>query len=347
MSAGWLRRGFSCLVFLSAIGASRWASAEAARVLFVSDEQTPFSARIRAEIEAMGLQIVSADALDADGAFGANAAAHVIESPPPRRVELWLRQETTGRLALDRVLEAEQMEGEPSAADATSAVRVSEQLRAFFQPLRDRESAVELMPPRPPPPPLEPISAPPSAARAPVSTTAGPEEGRFFQEVAAAIPVQPGSLGLDLLLRARLRFGSTYGLGVKLAVPVVSSTVSSGGNSADVSASLIGAELSALVVTTPFATVSAHAAMSLLWLSATGQAQAPYTDRVDRKLAALPSLGSELGFRLTKHWRLCLGGEIGVALPKLEVAFAGQSVATWGRPFALISAGVGVTWGKP
>jgi hypothetical protein len=350
MTAGSLRRGLCSLAFFCLIGVSRQAAAEAARVLFVSHEPTPFSARIRAEIEAMGLHVVSAEALDESGALGAGAAAHVIESPPPRRVELWLREETTGRLVLDRVLEAEQMEVQPGAVDATSAVRASEQLRAFFQPLRADSIASELMPPRPPPPPLppmKPVSAPPSAARASATSAVRVEEDRFFQELAAAVPVQAGSLGLDLLLRARLRFATSYGLGVKLVLPVVPSIVSSGGNAADVSASLFGVELSALIVTTPLATFVAHAGLSVLFLRASGQAQAPYTDRVDRSLAALPSLGSELGFRLTEHVRLGLGAELGFALPKLELAFAGQSVATWGRPFALFSAGLGVAWGKP
>ena len=342
MSVRWLRCRLSRLVLLTLIGVSRPSSAEPARVLFVSHEQTPFSARIRGEIEAMGLSILSAEVLDVDDALGADAAARVIEYPPPRCVELWLRDERTGRLVLDRVLEAE-----PGAADATSAVRASEQLRAFFQPLREGSAALELMPPRPPPPPLKSIATPRAAALHSTPTRAKAEDGRFFQQLAAAVPLQPGSLGLDLLLRARARIAASYGIGAKLVLPLVQSTVSSGGNAADVSASLFGVELSGRFVTTPLATLDAHAGVSMVWLSASGRAQAPYTDRVDRKLAALPSLGSELGFRLTKHVRLCLGAELGVALPKLELAFAGQSVATWGRPLALFSAGLGVAWGNP
>jgi len=316
-------------------------------VLFVSHENTPFSARIRAEIETMGLQVVDAEALDAERTGQASAAAHVIESPPPRRVELWLRDQSSGRLALERVLESEQ--ADVDAADATSAVRVSEQLRAFFQPLREAADAIELMPPRPPPPALRVREAPPPAASAPPQTARAVQdkEGRSFLELAAAIPAQPGSLGLELLIRARHRFGSTYGVGAKLALPLVPSTVSSAGNAADVSTSLFGVELSALLVTTRLATFSAHAGLALLWLSAHGQAQAPYTSGVDHALAALPSLGGELGLRLNEHLRLCAGAELGVALPQLELAFAGQDVTSWARPLALLSAGVAVAWGKP
>jgi len=348
MMPGFFPRGLSCFVFLSLIGWSQRASAEAARVLFVSHEQTPISARIRAEIEAMDLEVVSSDELDTERPGDASAAVEVIENPPPRRIELWLKDPSSGRLVRGRVLELEQTEVD-SPADVTSAVRVSEQLRAFFQPLRGDASAVELMPPLPPPPPLEVREAPRAPKVAVVSTSNDRrvEEGRFFQELAAAIPAQPGSLGLDVLLRARVRFGTTFGLGVKLVLPVVPSTVSSAGNAAEVSSSLFGVELSALLVTTRVATVGAHAGLSLLLLSATGQAKAPYTDGVDRKPAALPSLGGELGLRLTEQLRLCLGAEVGVAVPKLELAFAGQTVTSWARPLALFSAGVAVAWGKP
>ncbi|HET7539071.1 MAG TPA: hypothetical protein VFK05_04340 [Polyangiaceae bacterium] len=340
------RRGLAHFTFFAVLGWSSRASAEATRVLFVSHDKTPLSERIRAEIEAMGFEVVASDRLEPDGGGDASAAAQVIESPPPRRIELWLRDQGSGHLALDRVLEAEPGAGDPSA-DATSAVRVSEQLRAFFQPLREGAVAPELMPPRPAPPTLATRTAPPEPAPPPKTATLGGEEGRYFQEIAAALPAQPGSLGLDLLLRARQRFGQTFGVGVKLVVPLVPSTVSSGGNAADVSASLFGVELSALLLTTRLVTFGAHAGVSLLWLSASGQAQPPYTDGVDRAFAALPSVGGELGVRVNEHVRLCLGAELGVAVPKLELAFAGQNVTSWARPLALFSAGVGVAWGKP
>jgi hypothetical protein len=152
---------------------------------------------------------------------------------------------------------------------------------------------------------------------------------------------------LDVLLRARYRFGKTFGLGIKIVLPVVPSTVSSGANSADVSSSLFGVEVSALLLTTRLATLGAHAGLSLLMLNASGNAQPPYTNGEDRKFSAFPSLGSQLGFRVAEHLRLCLGAELGMSVPELEVAFAGQPVASWARPLALFSAGVAAAWGNP
>jgi hypothetical protein len=100
-------------------------------------------------------------------------------------------------------------------------------------------------------------------------------------------------------------------------------------------------------MTTRLATLGAHAGLSLLLLSASGNAQPPYTNRVDHQLSAFPSLGSELGFRVTQHLRLCLGAELGMSVPELEVAFAGQRVTSWARPLALLSAGVAAAWGNP
>lgn len=352
MKRRFVRYGLSFGFLLTLFGLVPRASAESCGVLFVSPEKTPFSARMRGEIEAMGFEVVPTDLLEVEGNGQVCAAARVIESPLPRRVELWLRDESAGRLALDRVLEVE-----PEGTDATSAVRASEQLRAFFQPLREAAAISARMPPRPPPPPLlspPPLPRKPQRSAVPRTITAFPastalraEEGRFFLEVAGVVPVQTGSLGLNALLRAQQRFGSIYGLGVRLVLPVVPSTVHSAGNSADVSTSLFGVELSALLVTTRKATLGARAGLSVLWLSASGEARAPYTDRVARKLAALPSLGTELSLRLTQRVRLCLGAELGISVPKLELAFAGQRVAAWARPLGLFSVGVGVAWSDP
>ena len=348
MKAAFARRVLSGGFLLTLLALSQPVHAEAARVLFVSGEQTPFNARIRAEIESMDFQVVLADTLADDRGAAASAAARVIESPPPRRIELWLRDASTGQLAFDRVLEAEQ-QGEccESATDATSAVRVSEQLRAFFQPLRERAAAFEPVPPRPPPLPLAKRVVPSQVLPLPAANTDLLDEGRFFQELAGAVPLQQGSLGLDLLLRARYRFGRSFGLGMKLVLPIVPSTLSSGSNAADMASSLFGLEISAVLLATRPATLDAHAGLSVLLLSASGNAQPPYTNRVDRQWSAFPSLGTELAFRLTQHLRLCLGAELGIAVPELEVAFAGQRVASWARPLSLLSVGVAVAWGNP
>jgi hypothetical protein len=69
------------------------------------------------------------------------------------------------------------------------------------------------------------------------------------------------------------------------------------------------------------------------------------TRAVAPKLARQRS--SELRFRLLQNLRLCLGVKFGLAVPQMEVAFAGQSVTSWARPLGLFSAGLAVSWGQP
>jgi hypothetical protein len=51
-------------------------------------------------------------------------------------------------------------------------------------------------------------------------------------------------------------------------------------------------------------------------------------------------LDVELAPRIAERVRLCFAARGGFALPKPQIEFAGRSVATWGRPLALLSAGV-------
>lgn len=315
------------------------AHAESIQVLFVAREVTPFSARVRAEIEGMGFSLVSSDELDAQGHSTAKAAAVVVEIPPPRRVELWLKNPNNGRLELSTVLESPQSSGSPGD-EAAETVRASEQLRAFFQPLQPKEApVVSPVPAVPAPLPVvtKPVVAPQRAApAAPVER----EPARLFEELALAVPIEPGSLGIDALVRGGYWFHPRWGLGAKLVIPLLPSTVHSGVNSADVSLALGGAELSLLVVRAHALRLLTRAGLALAWLRATGEASAPYTSGSDNALAALPSLATQAEFSVSTRVRVSFGAEIGLTVPKLEVVFASQPVAHWARPFGLLSAGV-------
>jgi hypothetical protein len=109
------------------------ARADGAQVILVAPGTGAFGGRVRAEIEAMGFSVEAADALPAR----AVAAARVIESPPPRRIELWIADPGSARLELRAVIIASAEEDE-----ASQAFRASERLRAFFA----MESAVMKIP---------------------------------------------------------------------------------------------------------------------------------------------------------------------------------------------------------
>ncbi|HEX2671389.1 MAG TPA: hypothetical protein VHM25_10985 [Polyangiaceae bacterium] len=342
MSIDWKR---CVLVFLSALVCTLFPGvgrAESIEVLFVAKEATPFSARVRAEIEAMGFELVSSDQLDAQGRSTAKAAAVVVETPPPRRVELWLKNPNHDRLELSTVLESRESQASPGN-EATDSIRASEQLRAFFQPLQPKHvETTSVAPPSPapavaPPPALSPNTAG-TAQNAAVASQH--ERARFFEELALALPIEPGSVGVDALVRGGYWLTPRWGVGGKLVIPMLASKLRSGENSADVSLALGGAELSLIVVEAHPLRLLTRAALALAWLRASGEASAPYTSGSDSTLAALPSLAAQLEWRATERVSLSLGAELGLAVPELEVVFASQPVAHWARPFGLLSAGV-------
>jgi hypothetical protein len=311
------------------------------KVLFVSREDTSFSARVRAELESMGFELVEGDQLDEQGRSRAPAAVYVIESPPPRRVELWLENVANGRLELKTVLESS-ADDAVASDDASATVRVSERVRAFLQPLQLRETAAPIATP----------AAPAAPARATPSSTPPPKREperaqpvaspRFFEELAPMIVLQGGGPGLDALIRGGFWPLPRFGLGAKLALPLLPSSIESRGNAATLSTTIVGAELTLLVLHSQALRLGAHAGLALAWLRAVGQPTLGYANTPDSAFAALPSLGSELDVYGGSRWHACFGAELGIALPRVEIAFAGQRVAPWGRPLALFSAGVGL-----
>jgi hypothetical protein len=326
------------------------AHGDAVRVLFIATEPTPFSARMRAEIEAMGFEIASTDVLDAQGHSTAKAAAYVVEAPP-RRVELWLPSPTSGRLELSATVTASA--GDDAPDEESQIVRVAEQLRAFFQPLQasastvpvaDTESVPETEPETKPTPDVTPLPPPRERSQTKHSRARSPSSAHGFETIAVAVPIEAASPGIDVLARGGFSLSPRWALGGKLVVPLLSSSVQSGINGASLATALLGPELSLRVVNARALELKATAGLALVWLHTTGMASAPYTSRTDSALTALPSLGAEAGLRLTAGSRLCLAGELGVAVPKLEVVFAGHPVQNWGRPLGLVSLGLSRDW---
>jgi hypothetical protein len=259
---------------------------------------------------------------------------------------------------------------QPSEKDdeASQAVRASEQLRAFFQPLREPDAkAAPPLPSVPRPRPEAPVPRKPAApnqaretpARRPPAPSSSerhavvpasaasesdrvPRERRWVAAASVAMPIEPGGPGLDALLHARWLPTSRFGIGLALDVPLVKSTLSSGVNSAKVSAALVAAELSVALFDARALRLTALGGVALAWIRTEGDATTPYTSQSDDAWAALPLLGAEIAPRLSERVHACLGARAGLALPKPDIEFAGERVATWGQPLVLLSAGIAI-----
>jgi hypothetical protein len=310
------------------------------KVLFVADASSPFSARVRAEIEAMGFVVEQATSLEQG--TSAVAAARVLEGSP-RRIELWIA-DTTHHLIL-RTLVTPGTEDD----EASQTVRASEQLRAFFQPLR------EPTPPAPPPsqPPTQPPIQPPPVVAQPASpppaqTISPPivdvprskDAPRVVVGAEIAVPFQPGGPGVDLGVRGRWMALAQLGFGGFLDVPVASSTVTGQEGSAALSATLFGAEATYTARPISALAVEASAGLALAWVRTSGFAATGFQGKSADALRGLPIFGLALSPRLAERVHLCLGGHLGFTLSRLDIRFADRPVATWGRPLGVASLGV-------
>jgi hypothetical protein len=324
--------------------APRGAAAAGRKVVFVAASPTPFSARVRAEIEAMGFEVEAAADLSEEGT-AAVAAARVLED---RRVELWIANSAGGRLMLRAVVV-------PSPDDdyAIETVRASEQLRAFFQRLRvvalpspEGTKRVALAAAAPSPSQVEaPAAAPPEAPLLPLVPALEPVEAlrpRFVVGAAFAVPFQPGGPGFDVEIRGRWMAAKVLGVGAFVEVPVAGSTVRAAEGSATISAPLLGADLSVVGNVGPRVRLSGTAGLALAWVRTSGFANAPYYGQPSDVAAALALLGAGVAPRLTGRIHACLDGRVGISVPRVDIAFVGRPVATWGRPLGLLSGGVSV-----
>jgi hypothetical protein len=328
--------GWAAVVAIAIVASPRAARAESPRVLFVASAPTAFSERVRAEIEAMGFVIELASGIAERGTTTAVAAARVIEGST-RRVELWIADPATGRLTLRAVVMPS-----PDDDEATETVRASEQLRAFFQPLREPSRVPP--PPAPPralpePPPAEPPSPAPLREPPKTAPVAAP---RFVLGAHVEVPFQPGGAAASLGLRARWMALPVLGVGAFASVPLAGTTVKASEGSASIAAPLFGADLAAVTDLTRWLRLGATAGIALAWVRTSGFASEPYHGTTSNVVSALPLLGVEIAPRLTERVRLVLGGRLGFSLPRVDIAFAGRPVAVWGRPLGLLSLGVSV-----
>lgn len=325
----------------------RVARADGPRVLFVAPEPTPFSARVRAEIEAMGFEIEIEIELEPGSDVSATgttaiAAARVIESPA-RRIELWIVDGATGRLTQRAVVMPS-----PDDDEASQTVRASEQLRAFFQPLRARSAPTVAPLPVPTAPIVNArVVAVPivntSIPAAPIVNEPPPApRPRFVVGADLAAAFQPGGPALHLGLKTRWMALEHLGVGGFLSVPLVGSTMKAIEGSASLTAPLAGLDVTVVASPTPRARLTASAGLALAWVRTSGFAEAPYRGTTSGVVAALPIFGAGFAPRLTERTSLYVDGRLGFALSRVDISFAGRPVATWGRPLGMLALGLSV-----
>jgi hypothetical protein len=286
------------------------------RVLLLTDSAAdPLMDRIRAEVLALGLEVV---VRRAEGTIDARARAeHAVAAvrvlPARNGVEVWTADETSGRPLLRQAV----VDDRPGGPDRTLiALQTAEVLRTSLFP-------------RPPPEPARVIiqvaPAPARASEAGVSAGAG-----LLYGFGGASAAWQAWLSLHRLWTEHL------GVALDVSAPLRRGTVSGPEGTADV-----GAVTAGVAVLARFASgsgrsfASAGAGAAFVSLVATGHptaTTAPLGGGFTATYTGLVYLRAALGRKVSRWAVLGVSGLAGSTVARMSVRFAGNGAGSWGVP---------------
>jgi hypothetical protein len=320
---------------LSIAGARATRAAEAAeaplRVLIVVDESDdPFAERIKAEVSALGLEVVaiepwrtgeSVESLDAAGR--ANQAAAAIRMVASRKgVEVWMANQPTGRSLMRQLVVDER----PVPNEGLVALQTAELLRTT---LLSRSDVPKTSAPPPKPPPAdvaEVVPPPPPRTIEPPSTSLQAAAGVLLSS--GTNPGMQGWLTVSHVIAGR------FGIALDASGPLRYATINGPEGSANIETWLGGAAVF-LRYEQPasrlYAVVAAGGAV--IRLNASAIATPPLVANSGSTTAGAIYGRADGGLEVTRWLRFGVRGVAGVVPQGVTVRFAGNDAATWGRPF--------------
>lgn len=316
--------------------------ARASRVRFVSEASEPFNRRVVAELENLGFDVDQPIAVEEPLPGESVAIVHATNEPP--QVEVWL-VESAERVVLSNVIARD------LADDDADSTRVAERLRALLQPLVGKSSAT-LPPvpeePAPTPPPPAIATQPSDTAWKPATPERSPppvmEESAsvFGLEAGAFVHSQPGGAAVSVFASARYDFEHPLGARLFGAFPIAGTTIDEENASADVDARILGLALGVELLP-PASDMRAFVGLGggLAWLHANGKADPPLEARSVDEVTGLVYANGAFTFVVGNDVTLGLGVLLGLAVPRTDIAFRGERVATWGRPLVGGTLGLG------
>jgi hypothetical protein len=258
--------------------------------------------------------------------------------------------------------------------DDLQTIQAAERVRATFEPLALRPvvnapPVVALVKPEPsptpqvvppnisPPPPLPPqivISLPapsphtPDATRPMDGPPLDPRDSGWAFGFSAGVGSLFGSQGPSMAGAASFVVSPLVGFRVEpfVMAPLVPLSIESGANRADVYAGAIGLRASYSVLSAgPFELALGGGAEGL-WVRAVGTPAQGYVGTTEDAFTGGALFDLLPRFRLHDVVTLVPRGTVGLAFTPVEIAFAGQTITTWGLPFAEASLAIELLWGR-
>jgi len=311
-----------------ATGAAEAADSKLRVVIVIDESDDPFAERIKAEVSALGFEVVaiepwrsgeSVESLDAVGR--ANQAAAAIRMIPSRKgVEVWIADQPTGRSLMRQLIVDER----PSPNEGLVALQTAELLRTT---LLSRSE----VPPKAPPPAKVPSDKPPEIAPAPHPSALPPGS---VQAGAGALYTPGVDPALQLWVTVGLSFARPFGLALDVSAPLGAGRVTGPEGSAQLRTWLAGLALffrherpdSPLYLV-------AGAGASLIHISGDGATSAPLVPKSASATAAALYARLDAGIEASRWLRVGVRGVVGLVPQGVQVRFAGNDAADWGRPF--------------
>jgi hypothetical protein len=339
------------LAFALAVGAARPAWAADSIVLVVKRERDPIAVRLRAELEALGFQVVivpepaqapgrevlEATARDA----GAVAAVRIVSSK--KGVEVWVADRVTGKTVLREVVVPE---SGSRGTSGTIALRAVELLRASLMEVEGSE----------PPPgevPVSPTVRAAAAPRAPRADAAQPKPQQrrtFAAQLGPAVAVANGGLGptVHTLLDFRWMPSRWLGLDVCGVAPTVPGTLEGPEGKSIVTLGVLGVgahlSLAPLLGDDARWMPTAGLGLALTWLHLEGVANAPFQGQQDDIFTSAPYLRLGIGYAVFEQLAIVADVIGGVTVPRPVIRFAGREAGAWGPAFGVGSIGAELSW---
>jgi hypothetical protein len=218
------------------------------------------------------------------------------------------------------------------------ALRVAEALRARGILLsgptrRGREQA--------PRPIAAPTAAAPGKNESKSSASAHDRSDRawLWFELGAGLALSPGGLEPLPLAEAgaRLEFAERWSFSLNALVPVSHQTVTAAEGEAEVSTWLAGGALDFEWSRLPFGGLRSGIGAALAVTRMSGKASPDFASSEDVVTTFVPLARSSFYVDLGRRFRLRSGLAVGTTLPEVRVAFGSRDVASWGKPFLVMS----------
>jgi len=297
-------------------------------VLLLTDNPSdPFTARIKAEINSLGLDVTVKSPPQASieaSARAAHAVAAVRILPSRKGIEVWMADATSGRSLLRQTI-VDEDPGGPN--QEVVALQTAELLRTSLFPHPPPES------PQTEPPTAAPqvIQLPPPPAPAPAGESGVRASLGLLYGAGGATPAWQAGLSYRYLWNGGL------GMEVGASAPVLRGTMNGTEGSAEVGAVLVGASLLAhLNSKQPRLVLTTGLGAALVALLAKGHPNAETGSQlVSNSSTAYTGLcyaSLAIDWQLSSWFGVGVSGLAGATTSKVHVRFAGNDAGAWGTP---------------